>query len=272
MVCLDILKRSTHILYKNPILFLLPSIGSAISIISEAIFVIGLRNNNNENYFPFSDILVLVLFFIAFTITYFQLVIARKVIPNLGAFQSKNYDIKVVELLLIYSILAFTIVNIGYYESDARKSFVVKSDRFSLYTFKVNSNHDMLVLVIPTGLLIILLSSFVSIFFSAWMVQYVLAGHQSVNSYGPYEPLKNILAVITKEKEKRKEILLLFLITILISIIGFIFSNIEVIPNPDSSNVYIYQLVILSIIETLYSPFFLIFLFLILSPMTYYET
>src|SRR5437867_4181418 len=83
MTPMGIFKQTAFFLYKNPILFLLPSIGSLISTITEALFVIGLRNNNNENYFPFSDVAVLNLFFIAFTITYFQLlVVARRVTPK----------------------------------------------------------------------------------------------------------------------------------------------------------------------------------------------
>src|SRR6266487_441386 len=72
MIPMGIFKHTAFLLYKNPILFLLPSIGSLISIITEGTFVIGLRNNNNQNYFPFSDVAVLILFFIAFTITYFN--------------------------------------------------------------------------------------------------------------------------------------------------------------------------------------------------------
>jgi hypothetical protein len=63
----NIFKTSAYLLYKNPILFLLPSVGSIISIVYEAFYLVGLsnnnnNNNNNQNYFPFSDIFVLFLF------------------------------------------------------------------------------------------------------------------------------------------------------------------------------------------------------------------
>jgi len=89
MADVNIFKSSAYLLYKNPILFVLPSIGSIISIVSEAFYLVGLRNNNNnnnnnnQNYFPFSDIFVLFLFFISFTIAYFQLtLISSKIISE----------------------------------------------------------------------------------------------------------------------------------------------------------------------------------------------
>jgi hypothetical protein len=83
MAAVNTFKASAYLLYKNPILFLLPSIGSVISVVSEASFVVGLHNNNNQNYFPFADIFVLFLFFISFMVAYFQLVfVARKIIPK----------------------------------------------------------------------------------------------------------------------------------------------------------------------------------------------
>ena len=57
----------------------MPSIGFIISVTTEAIFVIGLYNNNSPNYFPV-DMLVLGLFFVPFIIMYFQLVITRNII------------------------------------------------------------------------------------------------------------------------------------------------------------------------------------------------
>jgi hypothetical protein len=111
----NIFKSSAYLLCKNPILFVLPSIGSIISIISEAFYLVGLRNNtNNQSYFPFSDIFVLFLFFVSFTIAYFQLIlILRKIIPKRG-FENKNYyNIIIFELLAIYSFYALTLADIG---------------------------------------------------------------------------------------------------------------------------------------------------------------
>src|ERR687885_821870 len=122
MADVNIFKSSAYILYKNPILFVLPSVGSIISIISEAFYLVGLRNNNyNQNYFPFSDIFVLLLFFISFTIAYFQLIlISRKIIPKRG-FENKNYyNIIIFELLVICSFYALILADIGGYENDMR--------------------------------------------------------------------------------------------------------------------------------------------------------
>src|SRR5919197_3279207 len=111
MADVNVFKSSAYLLYKNPILFVLPSIGSIISIVFEAFYLVGLRNNNNQNYFPFSDIFVLFLFFISFTIAYFQLIlISRKIIPKRG-FENKNrnyYNVIIFELLVIYSFYALT--------------------------------------------------------------------------------------------------------------------------------------------------------------------
>ena len=118
----NIFKSSAYLLCKNPILFVLPSIGSIISIISEAFYLVGLRNNtNNQNYFPFSDIFILFLFFISFSIAYFQLIlISRKIIPKRD-FENKNYyNIIIFELLVIYSFYALTLADIGGYETEMR--------------------------------------------------------------------------------------------------------------------------------------------------------
>jgi hypothetical protein len=64
VIIIGVIPPSVYLLYKNPILFVLPSIGSIISIIFEAFYLVGLRNNNNnnnnnnQNYFPFSDIFI----------------------------------------------------------------------------------------------------------------------------------------------------------------------------------------------------------------------
>jgi hypothetical protein len=268
MVIID-LKTGAYLLYKNPILYLLPSIGSVISIVSEAFFVIGLRNNNNQNYFPFSDILVLLLFFVSFTITYFQLVIiSRKLIILKTVFKSKNYyNVIIVDLLIIYSIYALALADIGAYESDMRKSLAsVKSDRFSLYTSKIDTHSvNTILIIISSGIPIILLSVIISMFFNAWIVKYILIGDQYVNTgrYGLYESLKNIVSVtIQKQNDKKKKIASLFVVTALISITGFVLTNIAVFPIGDSQSLYMLQFVILNIIGAIYSPFFLVCLFL----------
>ena len=151
MVATNIFKVSAYLLYKNPILFLLPSIGSVISVASEAFFLTGLHNNNNnQNYFPFSDIFVLFLFFISFMVAYFQLVfVARKIIPK-TAFKNKNYyNIIIFELLIIYSFYALTLADIGGYESDVRGRLAsVKTDRFSMYISKISIHNDTLLVTL----------------------------------------------------------------------------------------------------------------------------
>src|SRR5919197_4073082 len=115
MADVNVFKSSAYLLYKNPVLFVLPSIGSIISIVFEAFYLVGLRNNNyNQNYFPFSDIFVLFLFFISFTIAYFQLVlISRKIISKRGFENKDYYNIIIFELLVIYSLYALILADIG---------------------------------------------------------------------------------------------------------------------------------------------------------------
>src|ERR671930_2507332 len=142
MADVNVFKSSAYLLYKNPILFVLPSIGSIISIVFEAFYLVGLRNNNNQNYFPFSDIFVLFLFFISFTIAYFQLIlISRKIIPKRG-FENKNYyNVIVFELLVIYSFYALTLADIGGYETEMRgklASASAKTGHFSIYISKIS--------------------------------------------------------------------------------------------------------------------------------------
>jgi hypothetical protein len=52
--------------------------------------------------------------------------------------------------------------------------------------------------------------------------------------------------------------LLLFLVTLVISILDFVLSNIAVTPVSDTLHTYLYQFVILSVVDSLYAPFFLI--------------
>jgi hypothetical protein len=70
-------KKSVFVLSKNPILFLLPSVGAILSITIEIIFATELYySNGNKVFFP--DSILVGLFFAAFTIIYFQLRISKK--------------------------------------------------------------------------------------------------------------------------------------------------------------------------------------------------
>src|ERR687886_1264110 len=175
---INIFKSSAYLLYKNPILFTVPSIGSIISIVFEAFYLVGLRNNN-QNYFPFSDIFILFLFFISFTIAYFQLIlISRKIIPKRG-FENKNYyNIIIFELLVIYSFYALILADIGGYETEMRGKLAssAKTGHFSIYISKINiqNNESSFVNVISFGIPLVLLLSIISMFFNAWMVQYII--------------------------------------------------------------------------------------------------
>ena len=271
---INIFKSSAYLLYKNPILFILPSIGSIISIVFEAFYVIGLRNNNNnsQNYFLFSDIFILFLFFISFTIAYFQLtLISRKIIPKRG-FENKNYyNIIIFELLVIYSFYALTLADIGGYENDMRGKLASSANtgHFSIYISKI-SIHNY-VSIISFGIPLIFLLSMISLFFNAWMVQYILliAADETKRSIrssiiGPYQSLRNIviLTVYEMDYDTKKTIALLFILSTLISIIGFVFTDIAVIPVADGLSLYVLQFAILNVIEAIYSPFFLVCLFL----------
>src|SRR5919199_4810251 len=198
MADVNIFKTSAHILYKNPILFLLPSVGSIISNVSEAFYLVGLRNNT-QNYFPFSDIFVLFLFFISFTIAYFQLIlISRKIIPKRG-FENKNrnyYNVIIFELLVIYSFYALTLADIGGYETEMRGKLAFASantGHFSIYISKI-SIHNY-VSIISFGIPLVFLLSIISLFFNAWMVQHILliAADETRNIHssivGPYQSL-----------------------------------------------------------------------------------
>jgi hypothetical protein len=273
MTDINIFKSSAYLLYKNPILFVLPSIGSIISIVFEAFYLVGLRNNNNQNYFPFSDIFVLFLFFISFTIAYFQLIlISRKIIPKRG-FENKNYyNIIIFELLVIYSFYALTLVDIGGYETDMRgKLASAKTGHFSIYISKISIQNDSLfVNIISFGIPLVLLLSIISMFFNAWMVQYILlvAADETRNIrssiLGIYQSLRNLVILTAHEMDNdiKKNIALLFILSTLTSIIGFVFTDIAVISVADGLTLYILQFTILNIIGAIYSPFFLVCLFL----------
>src|SRR5919202_2401105 len=275
---INIFKSSAYLLYKNPILFTLPCIGSIISIVFEVFYVIGLRNNNGQNYFFFfSDIFVLFLFFISFTISYFQLIlISRKIIPKRD-FENKNYyNIIIFELLVIYSFYALTLADIGGYETETRgklASVSTSTDHFSMYISKISIQYDNLFATIASfGIPLVFLVSIISMFFNAWMVQYILqitadkTKRRSLRSsiFRPYQSLKNIaiLTIYGMDKDTKKTITLLFILSTLISITDFVFADIAVIPAADSLSLYIVQFAILNIIEAIYLPFFLVCLFL----------
>ena len=283
MADITIFKSSAYLLYKNPILFVLPSIGSIISIIFEAFYLVGLRNNN-QNYFPFSDIFILFLFFISFAIAYFQLIlISRKIIPKRD-FENKNYNnIIIFELLVIYSFYALTLADIGGYETDMRGKLATasaKTGHFSIYISKISIQNDSLfVNIISFGIPLVLLLSIISLFFNAWMVQYILLiaadeRRRSIRSsiLGPYQSLKNIviLTVHEMDNDTKKNIALLFILSTLISIIGFVFTDIAVIPVADGLSLYILQFAILNIIGAIYLPFFLVCLFLMFMSRPYH--
>jgi len=255
----NIFRQAIYVLYGNPILFLMPSLGFMISVTTEAIFVIGLYNNNNPNYFPFVNMLVLVC----------QLVITRSIILKKRLrINNSRYRIEIFVLFIIYSLYALIIVQIGSYEGDVRKSYVVDSDRFSLYTVKLKSYYDIIA-SIPAGTVIVLFSAIFSIFFNSWMVMSICR-YQMMNIHVFYESLKDLIGIITKEKEDKTKIMAsIFVLTSIISVVGFILTNIAILPIASSLNVYLFQFVISSIIGTLYLPFFLVCLFLILSPRSY---
>jgi hypothetical protein len=253
----------------------LPSIGSIISIISEAFYLVGLRNNNinNQNFFPFSDVFVLFLFFISFTIAYFQLtLISRKIIPKRG-FENKNYyNIIIFELLVIYSFYALTLADIGGYETEMRgKLASTSTDHFSTYISKISIRYDNLfATIVSFGIPLVFLVSIISMFFNAWMVQYILliAADETRNIrssiLGPYQSLRNIVILTVYEMDKgtKKTIELLFILSTLISVMDFVLTDIVVIPVADGLTFYLLQFAILSIIGAIYSPFFLVCLFL----------
>jgi hypothetical protein len=94
--------------------------------------------------------------------------------------------------------------------------------------------------------------------------------YQMMNIHVFYESLKDLIGIITKEKEDKTKIMAsIFVLTSIISVVGFMLTNIAILPIASSLNVYLFQFVISSIIGTLYLPFFLVCLFLILSPRSY---
>lgn len=260
---LTFFKKSIFVLSKNPILFLLPSIGSILSITVEIIFATNLYySNGNKVFFP--DSILVGLFFAAFTIIYFQLGISKKSIIRLRAApKNNNHSTDVLELFIIYSIYSLLLVFIGGYEGQVRETYSINSDPFSLYVSKVTTYHNIIA-IIPAGIVTVLSYTLASILFSAWMVQYMLLKDQDMQ-YGLIESFRK-LAYNSTFKDTRKKMLLLFLVTLVTSILDFVLSNIAITPISDALHSYLYQFVILSVVDSLYAPFFLICLFLIIPP------
>lgn len=247
-------KQSLFVLSKNPILFLLPFAGSALSIIVEVIFTGELYYcNGNKVFFP--NIILFGIFFAAFMITYFQLGLSRKSV-SLGGL---NHSVGVLELLAIYAIYSLVLYFIGSYEGQIREAYSLRSDSFSMYTFKITTYHDI-INIIPPGVVIVILSTLTSFLFSAWMVQYVINEHDI--RYGLVESFRKLTHDIVF-KDTRKKMLLLFLVTLVISILDFVLTNIAIIRISNVLQLYLYQFMILSIVDSLYAPFFLVCLFFI---------
>jgi hypothetical protein len=234
---------------------LLPFAGSALSIIIEVIFTRELYySNGNKVFFP--NVILFGIFFAAFVITYFQLSLSRK---SVGLGGVNDHSVGVLELLAIYAIYSSVLYFIGSYEGQIRESYSLSSDGFSMYTFKVTTYHDI-INIIPPGVVIVLLSTLTSFLFSAWMVQYVINEHDI--RYGLVESLSRLTRDIVF-KDTRKKLLLLFLVTLVISILDFVLTNIAIISISNVLQLYLYQFMILSIVGSLYAPFFLVCLFFI---------
>jgi hypothetical protein len=250
-------KQGLFVLSKNPILFLLPLVGSVISIIVEVVFTRQLYYSNGKVFFP--DELLFGIFFATFIIIYFQLDLSKKSI-SLSVPKNNYHGIGVLELFTIYSIYSLVLFFIGGYESQLRETYSLKSDPFSLYTFKIATSYDI-INIIPTGAVFVMLSTLTSFLFSAWMVQYVVAKMQ--NRYLLVESLRN-LARDSVFKDTRKKMLFLFIVTLATSILDFVLTNIAVIHIPDTLQIYLYQFVVLTVVDSLFAPFFLVCLFLII--------
>jgi hypothetical protein len=252
-------RHSVFVLFKNPVLFLLPLVGATLSIIVEILFTRELYHSSNGKIF-FPESLLFGLFFAAFMITYFQLGMSRKSINLDALYKNNNLNIEVLELFIIYSIYASLLVIIGGYEGQIREAYSIKLDSLSLYTFKITTFHDIIA-IIPAGIVIVLSSTLASFIFSAWMVQYVIVIDKELR-HGLIDSFRR-LAYAGALKDTRKKMLLLFLVTLVMSILDFVLTNVAVIHTSDTLQSYISQFVILSVIDLLYAPFFIICLFLI---------
>jgi hypothetical protein len=234
---------------------LLPFAGSALSIIIEVIFTRELYySNGNKVFFP--NVILFGIFFAVFVITYFQLSLSRK---SIGLGGVNDHSVGVLELLAIYAIYSSVLYFIGSYEDQIREDYSLRSDSFSMYTFKVTTYHDI-INIIPSGVVIVLLSTMTSFLFSAWMVQYVINEHDI--RHGLVESLRRLTRDIVF-KDTREKLLLLFLVMLVISILDFVLTNITIIRISNVLQLYLYQFMIQSIVDSLYAPFFLICLFFI---------
>lgn len=144
---------------------------------------------------------------------------------------------------------------------------MAESDRFSLYAEKLKSAADVIA-VIPAGIAIIMFSAVFSIIFNSWMVV-VLSRYQDMNIHIFYQSLKDLIGVITSEREKIKNMLWMFVLTSTISVLEFTLTDIAILPGSSTLNLYLFQFVISGVIELAYFPFFLTCLYLILLPRTY---
>ena len=182
------------------------------------------------------------------------------------------------EFLVIYSFYAITLADIGGYETEMRGKLASAStttDHFPMYTSKISIQYDNLfATIVSFGIPLVFLVSIISMFFNAWMVQYILliaadetrTSIRSSSILGPYRSLRNIviLTVYEMDYDTKKTIALLFILSTLISVMEFVLTDIAVIPVADSLTLYILQFAILNVMEAIYSPFFLVCLFLML--------
>ena len=148
------------------------------------------------------------------------------------------------------------------------------TDHFSMYISKISIRYDNLfATIVSFGIPLVFLVSIISMFFNAWMVQYILliaadetrtSIRSSSSILGPYRSLRNIviLTVYEMDYDTKKTIALLFILSTLISVMEFVLTDIAVIPVADSLTLYLLQFTILGIIGAIYSPFFLVCLFL----------
>jgi hypothetical protein len=146
-----------------------------------------------------------------------------------------------------------------------------KTDRFSIYVSKISINNgNLFVSIISFGIPLVFLLTIISLFFNAWTVQYIvlITADQTKNTRssisGLYQSLRNIviLTVHEMDNDTKKNIASLFILSTLISIIGFVLTDIAIIPVAHGLSLYMLQFVMLNIIGAIYSPFFLVCLFL----------
>ena len=145
------------------------------------------------------------------------------------------------------------------------------TDHFSMYISKISIRYDNLfATIVSFGIPLVFLVSIISMFFNAWMVQYILliAADETrnirSNILGLYQSLRSIVifTVHKMDNDAKKNIRLLFILLTLISTIMFVLTDIAVIPVADGLSLYMLQFAILNIIGAIYSPFFLVCLFL----------